>query len=98
MSAPSDEKSEKGKSAFNIIKDWFLNSPSHGIRRISLATSIFERVFRSAIFLVFTTLMCVFIHNVIKKYIANPTKINLSVKQYRDSVNFPSVTFCKEVS
>ncbi|CAF2518033.1 unnamed protein product [Rotaria sp. Silwood2] len=94
MTASSERISEKEKSALTIIKSWFLNSPTHGIRRISLATSILERIFWSTTFLAFTTLMCVFIYTVILKYIGNPTKINLSVRQYRDPLNFPAVTFC----
>ncbi|CAF3450218.1 unnamed protein product [Rotaria sp. Silwood1] len=94
MSESSEAISEKEKNALDIIKNWFLNSPTHGIRRISLATSIFERIFWSTTFLAFTTLMCVFIYTVILKYIGNPTKINLSVRQYRDPLNFPAITFC----
>ncbi|CAF0884383.1 unnamed protein product [Rotaria sordida] len=94
MSSSSEKKSEKEKSALNIIKNWFLNSPTHGIRRISCATSILERIFWSTTFLAFTALMCIFIYTVILKYIGNPTKINLSVKHYRDPINFPAVTFC----
>ena len=91
-----EEKSKKEKDAFDIIKNWFSNSPSHGIRRISSANSMAGRVFWSIIFLVFTTLMCFFIHTVFKKFIAHPTKIHLSVRQYRDQKYFPAVTFCKK--
>ncbi|CAF1649642.1 unnamed protein product [Rotaria magnacalcarata] len=94
MSSAVEMKPEKEKTSLNIIKKWFLNSPTHGIRRISIATSIFERVFWSLTFVVFTTLMCIFIYTVIVKYIAQPTKINLSVRQHRDTKNFPAITFC----
>ena len=92
MSAPSEEK-----GALDIIKNWFLNSPSHGIRRISHANSILGRVFWSTIFILFTTLMCFFIYTVIEKFSAYPTKISLSVRQYRDPDHFPAVTFCKKI-
>jgi hypothetical protein len=96
MSAsPPEEKSEKEETAFNIIKDWFLNSPTHGIRRIRRANSISGRIFWSTTFLIFTALMCIFIYTVIMKYITYPTKISLSVRQYRDPNLIPTVTFCK---
>jgi len=91
MSSPSEEK-----SAFDLIKNWFLNSPTHGIRRISRANSIAGRLFWSTTFLIFTILMCIFIYTVIRKYIGNPTKISLSVRQYRDSKHIPTITFCKK--
>jgi len=96
MPEPSEQKSEKEKSALDIIKNWFSNSPSHGIRRISLANSIAGRVFWTIIFVIFTTLMCFFIYTVFMKYIAHPTKMNLTVRQYRDPNYFPAVTFCKK--
>lgn len=83
------------KTAFNIIKIWFLNSPTHGIRRISRANSIPGRLFWSTTFLVFTTLMCIFIYTVIIKFITHPTKMSLSVKQEQDPKHIPTVTFCK---
>jgi hypothetical protein len=92
----SEEISEREKNAFYIIKTWFLNSPTHGLRRISRANSIPERLFWSTTFLVFTTLMCIFIYTVIMKYITYPTKISLSVTQYRDPEHIPTVTFCKK--
>jgi hypothetical protein len=95
MSASSEEIPEKEKDAFSIIKNWFLNSPTHGIRRISRAHSILGRIFWSLTFLVFSTLMCIFIYTVIMKYIANPTKISLSVTQQHDHKHIPTVTFCK---
>jgi hypothetical protein len=97
MSAPSEQKSETEKSTFYIIKTWFSNSPSHGIRRISHANSLAGSIFWSITMFVFTTLMCSFIASVITKYIANPTKINLSVRQSRDSMHLPAVTFCKKI-
>lgn len=93
-----NEQPETEKSALNIIKHWFFNSPSHGIRRINRATSLPGRVFWSMIFLIFTSLMCTFIHSAITKYITHPTKINLSVRQYQDSMHYPAITFCKSSS
>ncbi|UJR30356.1 hypothetical protein I4U23_017891 [Adineta vaga] len=90
----SESQSKKEKNLLNIIKDWLSNSPSHGIRRICLANSLFGRIFWSIIFLIFTSLMCFFSLTVIRKYIAQPMKINLSVRQYQDPKYFPAITFC----
>lgn len=97
MSSSSDNIPEVEKTASDIVKNWFINSPTHGIRRISIATSLSGRVFWSTTFLAFTTLMSIFIYTVIVKYIANPTKINLSVKHDRDTKHFPAITFCKNI-
>jgi len=83
------------KSALEIIKDWFSNSPSHGIRRISQANSVVGRLFWSITVLIFTSLMCLFILTVFRNYNAQPTKINLAVRQYQDPAYFPAITFCK---
>lgn len=95
MSTSTEENPVKEKRTFDFIKTWFLNSPTHGIRRISRANSITGRLFWSFIFLVFATLMSVFICTVIMKHIAYPTKISLSVRQYRNPDHIPTVTFCK---
>lgn len=92
---PIDDPPEKKKSALNIIKNWFLQSPSHGIRRINRAESLSARIFWSIIFLIFTTLMGTFIYTTIQKFITNPTKINLSVRQDQQSRHYPAVTFCR---
>ena len=97
MSAPSEEESQKEKNAFDIIKNWFLNSPTHGIRRISQAKSILGRVFWSLIFLIFTTLMSISIYTIIMKFIASPTKISLTVRQIRDPDHIPTISFCKKI-
>ena len=97
MSEVLQDNSKTEKTAFNIIKTWFLNSPTHGIRRISRANSIPGRLFWSFTFLIFTTLMSIFIYTVIMNFIAHPTKISLSVRQYRDPDHIPTVTFCKEI-
>lgn len=98
MSTPTDEIVEKKESLLEICKTWFLNSPTHGIRRISRANSTAGRLFWSFIFLICTTLMAVFICTVIMKFIAHPTKISLIVRPYRDVDHIPTVTFCKRKS
>ena len=97
MPLSSEEQSEKQESTFKIFKQWFLNSPSHGIRRISRSNSLAGTIFWSITFVGFTILMCFFITTVIMKYIEYPTKINLSVRQYRDPNHYPAVTFCKKI-
>ena len=93
--SPSNEPSKIKSNAWDIIKNWFLNSPSHGIRRINRSKTIQSRLFWSITFLIFTVLMCVFIHSAIDKFITHPTKINLSVRQYQESIHYPAITFCK---
>lgn len=97
MSALSEEISENKKTAFDIIKTWFVHSPTHGIRRISRANSLPGRLFWSFTFMIFTILMCIFIYTVIMKFTGHPTKISLSVKQYRHPDHIPTVTFCKKI-
>ncbi|CAF0801224.1 unnamed protein product [Adineta ricciae] len=94
MSGSSTSEISREKGIIDVLKTWFSNSPSHGIRRISLADSIFGRIFWSFICLIFTSLMCFFILTVIRNYIAQPMKINLSIRQYQDSQYFPAITFC----
>lgn len=91
----SEQQSPKRTTALSIITNWFLNSPSHGIRRINRSKTLRTRLFWSLIFLIFTALMCKFIHSIIEKFIEHPTKVNLSVRQYRESSHFPAITFCK---
>jgi hypothetical protein len=85
----------KSETALDIIKKWCSNSPSHGIRRISRAKTLIGSLFWVYIFWIFTILMSGFIYTVIMNYIAHPTKIHLSIRQYRDPDHFPSITFCK---
>jgi hypothetical protein len=98
--SPSEEEiSKTEKTALDIIKTWFANSPTHGIRRISRAHSVAGRLFWSLTFMIFTILMCIFIYTVIMKYTGHPTKISLNVEQYRDRNpdHVPTVTFCKKL-
>lgn len=78
------------------IKNWLENSSSHGIRRICRSKSVFSRYFWLLIFLVFTALMIIFIHQTVQKFIEHPTTIRLTVRQYQDEINYPAITFCKE--
>lgn len=92
MSLKEDEKT---KTISDIIKNWFLNSPSNGIRRIGRAKTIIGRLFFGYSFWIFTIFMGCFIYMIVLNYIAHPTKIHLSVSQYRDPRYFPAITFCK---
>ncbi|CAF2368910.1 unnamed protein product [Rotaria sp. Silwood2] len=82
------------KTASNIVKTWLFNSPSHGIRRIGRANTFRTTFFWTSIFWTFTILMCAFIYTAISNYITHPTKIHLSIRQYRDPAHFPAITFC----
>ena len=97
MSTISEETIEKDKTAFVIIKNWFINSPTHGFRRISRAKSIPGQLFWSIIFVIFTTFMSIFIYTIITNFIAHPTKINLTVRQDRHFERIPTITFCKQI-
>ncbi len=92
----SSSKENKSKTALDIIKNWFSNSPSHGIRRIGRAKSLIEGLFWGYIFWIFTVLMGTFIYTVAINYVAHPTKIHLNLRQHRDPAHFPAITFCKE--
>ena len=85
-----------GKSVLEIVEKWFYKSPSHGIRRIGRSKTLVRRIFWSYVFWMSTVLMGTFIATIVKKHIGNPTKIHLSVRQYRDPSQFPAVTFCKQ--
>ncbi|CAF0866573.1 unnamed protein product [Rotaria sordida] len=91
MSSLEDTTTE---TASNIIKQWLFNSPSHGIRRIGRAKTFLATLFWIYIFWIFTILMCAFIYTAIINYITHPTKIHLSIRQYRDPTHFPAITFC----
>jgi hypothetical protein len=93
MSASKDTES---KTTSDLIKNWFLDSPSYGIRRIGRAKTLIARIFCGYIFWIFTVLMGCFIYIIIMNYVAHPTKFNLNLNQHRDPKHFPAVTFCKE--
>ena len=97
MSASLEKSSDEERGVASILKNWFLNSPLHGIRRIGFAESTSGRFFWSTIFIVFTILMCIFIYTIFMKFIDHPTKINLSLRHYHDSSFFPAITFCKKI-
>jgi len=91
----SSSENTKSKSISDLIKKWFLNSPSHGIRRIGRAKTLITSLLCGYIFWVFTILMGCFIYITFINYIAHPTKIHLTVSQHRDPKHFPAITFCK---
>jgi len=91
----SSSENTKSKSISDIIKEWFLNAPSYGIRRIGRTKTLIAGLFCGYIFWVFTLFMGCFIYIIFINYIAHPTKIHLSVSQYRDPKDFPAITFCK---
>ncbi len=91
----SSLKTSQSKTASEIINTWLLNSPSNGIRRIGRAKTLLTGLFWAYTFWIFTILMGTFIYTVIITYIAHPTKIHLSVRQNRDPIDYPAITFCK---
>lgn len=82
----------------SIFKNWLLNSPSNGIRRIGRAKTFTSSLIWAYISWIFTIMMSTFIYTVILYYNASPTKTHLSLRQYRDSANFPAITFCNIIS
>lgn len=92
MSSMTDSKS---KTTADIIKNWFIYSPSIGIRRIGQAKTLVAGLLCGYIFWIFTVLMGCFIYIVFINYTAYATKIHLSVSHHRDPKHFPAVTFCK---
>lgn len=91
----SSSQNEESETQTDIIKSRLLNVPSHGIRRIGRANTLLARLFWSYTFWIFTVLMCTFIFTAIRNFVRHPTKIHLSIKQYRDPALFPAITFCK---
>ncbi|CAF0787553.1 unnamed protein product [Rotaria sp. Silwood1] len=90
----SSFKYATSKTTSEIIKAWLFESPSHGIRRIGRANTFLTTLFWTCTFWIFTLLMCAFIYTAIINYITHPTKIHLSIRQYRDPAHFPAITFC----
>jgi hypothetical protein len=93
----SSSTASKSKTALDIFKNWFINSPSHGIRRVGRSKTFLERLIWLYFFWVFTVLMGTFIAMVVIKYIDNPTKIHLTMRHHQDPTHFPAVTFCKSI-
>ena len=93
---PSTRKNEQPVNALRIIQNWLLNSPSHGIRRINRSKTNKARCFWIITFFIFTALMCTFINSTIQKFIANPTRVHLTVRQYQEPMHFPAITFCEK--
>ncbi|CAF3823949.1 unnamed protein product [Adineta steineri] len=94
---PSDKITVNGKGKWrrrhSIVREFSLNTSTHGIPGIARSESIHNRVFWSISFIGFAAIMVYFIVKAISAYFGYPTQFNLDVvsewPQY-----FPAVTIC----
>ena len=85
-----DPKSPRRRS---IIRDFSLNTSTHGIPGIARSKSIHNRIFWTISLLAFTGIMIYFITQSIQAYFNYPTQTSVSFVVER-SQNFPAVSIC----
>ena len=77
----------------SIIREFALNTSTHGLPGIARSRSKFNCSFWAISFLIFTGIMVYFITESIKIYFHYPTQTSISIIMQRAQV-FPAVTFC----
>lgn len=77
----------------SIIREFSLNTSTHGIPGIARSESIHNRIFWSVALLIFTGIMFYFIIQAIRAYFNYPTQTTITISSERLQ-NFPAFTFC----
>ena len=77
----------------SIIKEFSLNTSTHGIPGIARSQSVRNRLFWIISLLIFTGLMCYFVVQSIRAYLEYPSQISISVIVEWPQA-FPAVTIC----
>ena len=95
--SPTDEKQakalRKSRPARSIIREFGLNTSTHGIPGIARSESMHNRIFWSISLLIFASIMTYFIVQTIRSYFEYPTQTSVSmVVQWPQP--FPAVTIC----
>ncbi|CAF3341058.1 unnamed protein product [Rotaria socialis] len=76
-----------------IIRDFALNTSTHGLPGIARSQSKHNCIFWTISFLIFTGVMIYFVTRSIQNYFQYPTQTSVSIFVERSQV-FPAVTFC----
>lgn len=91
--APSKESDRKLRRRRSIVKEFSLNTSTHGLPGIARSASIHNRIFWIVSFLCFTGIMIYFVTRAMMSYFDYPTQIDLDIirewPQY-----FPAVSIC----
>ena len=90
---PKPEKEIKLRRRRSIIREFSLNTSTHGIPGIARSESIHNRIFWTVAFLAFLGIMLYFIVEAIRAYFAYPTQTSVELKSERSQF-FPAFTFC----
>jgi len=77
----------------SIVKEFSLNTSTHGIPGIARSESIPNRIFWTISLLCFTGIMIYFVSETIRAYFAYPTQTSVLTKTER-SQSFPAVSIC----
>ncbi len=77
----------------SIIREFSLNTSTHGVSRIARSQSIHNRVFWSVTSLIFTGVMLYFVIESIRAYFNYPTQTSVSIVEEWPQA-FPAVTIC----
>ncbi len=77
----------------SIIREFSLNSSTHGVSRIARSESVHNRVFWSVSLFIFTGIMFFFIIQSIRAYFGYPTQTSISIVMEWPQA-FPAVTIC----
>ena len=77
----------------SIIREFALNTSTHGIPRIARGRSKHNRLFWTVSLLIFTGVMLYFITTSIQEYLQYPTQTLVSIKEDWEQT-FPAVTIC----
>lgn len=90
---PTSKKEIKLRRRRSIIREFGLNTSTHGIPGIARSESIPNRIFWSIAFIAFTGVMLYFIVEAIIAFYQYPTQTSVSFVSER-SQYFPAFTFC----
>lgn len=89
----NDEKKKYHRRRRSIIREFSLNTSTHGLPGIARSESIHNRVFWTISFLGFTAIMIYFITKAILNYLEYPTQVNINIVSEWPQ-NFPAISLC----
>ena len=87
------KKDKRRRRRRSIIREFSLNTSTHGLPGIARSESIHNRVFWSISFLGFTIITIYFVTKTILAYLKYPTRINVDIVSEWPQ-NFPAVSLC----
>jgi len=90
---PPPKKDARLRRRRSIIREFSLNTSTHGIPGIARSESIHNRIFWTVAFVIFLGIMLYFIVETIRAYFEYPTQTSVELKSERSQL-FPAFTFC----